>query len=548
MRPSLAVTLLCCLAAGLPAVAPPAPAGRLLPGDAHDLVVLHPARPYRLRLHLRVGTKPYHADWADQMATLFAHLDTDGNGVLSRAEASRAPSRDQWLQMTRGERHLEPDAAPDFAALAGDRGKVDLEQLSAYYRDSSAGPLQMSWGARPAEGNDALSDALWRQLDTNRDGKLARAELEAAPQVLGKLDLNEDEMVSQSELMGFPGVYIESPPQVSRGRAHDRASGGLPFFSFSPVGPAAPLVQALLARYDRDRNRKLSAAEIGLPAALFRKLDSNGDGQLDATELARWLDEPPDVELTVPLEPRPCRGVAARPAAVPLHTLRDGITVVLHDWAIDVRVQNAQPPPVPRGMPQARAAFRALDTNRDGYLSSKEVYQPPFTYVSWLRLADRDGDGRLSEKEFTAFAELQQRLGSRATFLRVEDEGRSLFRLLDADRDGRLGPRELRSAWKRLSRWDKSGKGVLTRAMIPHHYRVTVRHGQPSTYFTPAPTHPPARGPLWFRKMDRNGDGDVSRAEWLGTRKQFDEIDTDGDGLISLAEAEAYDRRKRKKE
>ena len=57
----------------------------------------------------------------------------------------------------------------------------------------------------------------------------------------------------------------------------------------------------------------------------------------------------------------------------------------------------------------------------------------------------------------------------------------------------------------------------------------------------------PQKGPLWFRKMDRNGDGDVSRTEFLGTRAEFDEIDTDGDGLISLAEAEAWDQKMRAK-
>ena len=48
-------------------------------------------------------------------------------------------------------------------------------------------------------------------------------------------------------------------------------------------------------------------------------------------------------------------------------------------------------------------------------------------------------------------------------------------------------------------------------------------------------------GPLWFRKMDRNRDGDVSRKEFLGSEAEFRKIDANGDGLISADEANRYD-------
>ena len=127
--------------------------------------------------------------------------------------------------------------------------------------------------------------------------------------------------------------------------------------------------------------------------------------------------------------------------------------------------------------------------------------------------------------------------------------------------NGRLSVRELRNAAKVLMKLDADDDGKLASSEIPRNFRGAFEQGaagvQPSGLAIavrldgmsgqPAP---PAKtgGPVWFRKMDRNRDGDVSRKEWLGTKEAFDEIDTDKDGLISVEEAEAYDRRKRQKE
>src|SRR5205085_1876067 len=97
--------------------------------------------------------------------------------------------------------------------------------------------------------------------------------------------------------------------------------------------------------------------------------------------------------------------------------------------------------------------FRSLDDNHDGVLESKEVFKPPFGFVPYMRLADRDGDGKVTEKEFQVFLDLQQRLIVRTTVLTVVDRGRSLFDLLDADHDHRLSRRELMTAWDRVLPW-----------------------------------------------------------------------------------------------
>jgi Ca2+-binding EF-hand superfamily protein len=519
--------------------------------DSHDLVVLHPSRPYRIRLHLRLGDRPFHAEWNQQVAHLFRYLDADGNGVLSKAEAALAPSREQWQQLTSGTARLDPDAAPEFTELARGKAAATRADLQAYYGSSQAGPIQMRWGARPT-APDPVSDSLFKHLDTDGDGKLSRAELEAAPRVLDRLDANEDEMISPGEVMGFPGGFFDPGPQPHPGPAHGPALTGMPFFSLRPDLPVAAAVKALMARYDRNRDGKLTPDDIKLDAATLARLDRDRDGKLDATELTAWLVGTPDLDVQVPLGRGIAAGIRVTPGTRSTMITRPtatGLIVIVGDWCLELRGEEL-PGPRARRTAELDRLFRSLDTNANGYLEKGELFRPPFTHVPLLRLADRDGDGRVSKKEFVAFAEMQQKVQGSLTFVGVQSLGQSLFRLLDSDCDGRLGQRELHDAWKQMTLWDVSGTRTFRRDTLPQHFRITMAHGvlEPGNFGLIRQREPErTRGPLWFRKMDRNGDGDVSRKEWLGSREQFAAIDTDGDGLISVEEAEAFDRRTREK-
>jgi Ca2+-binding EF-hand superfamily protein len=314
------------------------------------------------------------------------------------------------------------------------------------------------------------------------------------------------------------------------------------------------LVAGLLARYDRNKDGKLSRAEAGLEPSAFDRLDRNGDGQLDAAELARWLEAPADLEVVVPLE----RGAhhVARVAGGPLaarvgHSRMGALLLRVRNWQIELVRGDGVPGGPPSFRASALAAFKGLDRDNNGYLDSKEVFVPPFRYVSLLRLADANGDGKVSRKEFTAFVELREKVHGTVTFLTLADRGRSLFELLDADHDGRLSQREMRTAWERLAPW--ASGGVLARGAVPRQFRLIVRQGKPPSGYASGltdlaafPRTVPRPGPLWFRKMDRNNDGDVSPSEFLGSMELFRRIDTNGDGLISVEEAERADKMFRK--
>ncbi len=123
----------------------------------------------------------------------------------------------------------------------------------------------------------------------------------------------------------------------------------------------------------------------------------------------------------------------------------------------------------------------------------------------------------------------------------VAPPARGWFERLDANGDGQLSLPELRAAWDRLADADAMERGDLS---LPDaaatHYTFTLQPGDVSEHGVRLrrPATRATRGPTWFVAMDRNGDGYVSREEFLGPDKEFARLDRDGDGLISPEEAE----------
>jgi Ca2+-binding EF-hand superfamily protein len=546
--PLLALTLMPWLFAG---GQPRTEAVTPLAGDEQDLIFFHDSRPFLVRLHLQVDGRPFRALWDDYFDHLFRFLDYDGDDVLSRKELAQAPSLQQLLQQLHDPIAVDPGPAPDLAAvdLKPADGKVSREELAAYYRRVGAGPLQLEL-IHVRLGDDPLTDALFQHLDRTKDGQLSREELLAAPTGLGRIDQDDNEIITLSELL--PGrelnPYVYSISEQS----------GLDYKLFPWLLPArgdrgrqpAPW---LLHWYDRDQDGKLNRAEVGFDRIAFEQLDANGDGELDESELTRWAQRPDAallVQLGRPAGEQAVTQIQRGPGGESAFTVQQserGARLVLRDTQLDLHRNRHPALTTPEGRRPTLERLRAHDTNKDGFLDSAEVYQPPFALVALLRLVDRDGDGRLSDKELAGYVEFQGKAHACRIVLTLADRGSSLFEFLDADRDGRLRLRELRSAWERLSAWDRNGDGCLARDELPRRFLLTLSRGQPTFTGGPvaAPGYGPAgqpkeepRGPLWFRKMDRNSDGDVSPREFLGTSEDFQRLDLNADGLIDANEAD----------
>jgi Ca2+-binding EF-hand superfamily protein len=152
------------------------------------------------------------------------------------------------------------------------------------------------------------------------------------------------------------------------------------------------------------------------------------------------------------------------------------------------------------------------------------------------------------QDEVIAYVEQESASSQSRVVMTVSHDGRSVFELLDMNPDRRITRRELQLAVERLKKFDRDGNGQITSPELVGNYSVVLELGKPAVFRenvdrsanqTAPLVTPPSRGPEWFRKMDRNRDGDVSRREFLGSPATFKRLDADGDGLISAEEADA---------
>lgn len=444
-----------------------------------EFAVLADGKASRIELLPEVDGVSVAAIWDETFAKLFEFFDRNGDGKLDKAEAARLPAP-VALNRAMGNGFTPPvGSAPDFSDLDknGD-GHVEKQELADFYRTAGIGGLQIGAGRLP--GNDELTVALLKQLDTDGDGRVSEKQWKAAPETLKKLDANDDELIGAGELV---------PKRVYPGAAGTQ--------QLSPsTADSAPSTLPLLL----------------LPSV---RTDVAWATQLKLADPVAWRGEKAAATWTVRL--------ADQQASPERFSHRSGSTHVI-GWAARGKMSEAVASARQSILEPAPAANNSDEADATGRRRTGDM--------SWLLpVADRDEDGKLSPKEVEAWLDLQAQIARGQVLLTVLD-GAGIFEILDVNHDGALGARELRGAWPRLKESGLATDSGIDVKQLPRVVLMIASRGYPRSLALTGP-----KGPAWFQAMDKNGDGDVSRREFTGGAEAFDKLDTDRDGLLSAAEA-----------
>lgn len=387
-------------------------------------VVPGESTPRRIRLALTHAGRSPETAWREWSARFFGFYDADQNGALNRAEAGRLPpSPTLWKSASTPIRVVELDVDHD--------GGVTLIEWQTYCRKQQFLPV-IGLSREPDAADRRLGELLFPALDADGSGGVSGAELSAAGRRLQRFDLNDDEFLSRTELLGETAAPRRSdwqqadPSETADGELmaieltdersaaavcviHDRVLVRIaPHRRHSPIQSAA---EFLLAQFDEvagsqkivDRAVLERDPLLGGLLAPFSHADRNGDNRLQCDELRAYLDLIADgvnawIGCYAVDHGRNLFGLfdADGDGRISPREAASAAAVVLADERVEIRrlftIEFGPPPiatwggiavpaikPTPPAKPTAStlpAWFQAQDRNDDGVLSAREFLGP----------------------------------------------------------------------------------------------------------------------------------------------------------------------------
>lgn len=499
----------------------------------HDMLLMLPDGPVHLRVRITDNGNPLEDTRRNYIQSLVAKLDTDQDGKVSRNETTKHPL---------------------FSAGRRFQGNKFLQSLKArkpYTNQELENQVNLKAGQLVSyRQNNALADqdlSVFSVLDANESGLIERVEMRLAPSRIAERDSDFDQCVTFDEFVvnadamadpNIPNLLDQDPPASIHSELLRDAN--------EPI-----LAARLVKRYDQDRDAKLSADELGWTAQRIKPLDADNDSLLTMQELGKISKfATPDVSLTVDLgkdSSEAMRLVGEKPANVDA-TRPDLVRLKRGRLSLSVGYRHRDP--MQEAQTNAEATFNAIDLDANGYLDREEITDHQRFERYLFDAMDRDDDDRVFAEEMLAYVKAYTEPASTSCQVTLLDTGNGFFQILDQNADGRISIRELRECEESLLTV-AADKPEINPSKLTKSFRIEIQRGgvglfgrvdRPSTE-TPAALIKPPSGPIWFQRMDRNGDGDLTWDEFLGPRDVFHQLDADQDNLIDESEAKKANKR-----
>lgn len=510
---------------------------------ATKFLLFLPAGPLIVQLNLTIDGQPFQAareKLVDEVL-LLADADHDGrptwNEIIAESKAALSRRFDLSLAVKDRKEFLRIHDTNQNGVL----DRAEARRLVARSKDSGeAFALTSSTKYRNTNQRHSL---ILAALDADADGLLSSGELAAADLRLLARDANGDAIVTWDEIddtlagdaretMNRSTTYLDQPAALALG---ERADWDAIVYVFSELYLSGD---------------EPAEGAFSLDPSLVERLDADGDGHFTYEEV-RGLDTfQPDLVLAANFgrSAELVAGISLSSTSAELGEAGRSPTYASHGLTLELGgyrvrfVLDDRGPRAAEGSATPEDQFATLDADKNGYLESKEVAETDSAdmFSDW----DADGDEKVFLEEFVRFARGREAPRLSAIQARVGDDHDVLFPLLDANQDGRLTLRELRRSREQLLPLDRDGDGQIDADELPGAVTVVLGRGLPmpkardADMTAPLATASPA-GPSWFTHLDTNHDDEVSAEEFPGSRAKFDQIDIDGDGFVTISEAQS---------
>jgi Ca2+-binding EF-hand superfamily protein len=528
-----------------PAEAEPQPTPEPPPEPGERMLLLAPDGPLVLEVHVVIDGQSSRAVREQLIDELLRMGDKEGKGESRWSDAFEHP-RFAGFEQAYGSAQSGMDLQRQRKGYDRDSdGQINRYEAERFIAQATGGAnIMLESRRRPLSNHSPVE----RLLDANGDGILAADEWSLAAAELHQHDLDANDLLDPLELAA---VGVGDPGELSS------------MMNNRPLSETEPRALQLGARAswrsilywleeDYLAGGSLSRQSFGSSADLFRHLDLDENDRLSREELERLGTAPADVELELRFGRAGVMGpgvsvisVAERLGPPKTVALPGDAGILLELPGLKIQLAARDLLPAQNYDEQAQGLISRLDADQNGYLEQDETERAETDGISgsfdnW----DLDGDGKVFAAELADYLARQAPLVASRVRAAVDDQDDPLFWILDAGGDGRLSPRELQRAAERFVQFDRNGDGRLTSDEMPAVVRASFERGDRTTMNQPAiqrnaPRPAAPAGPRWFAAMDRNGDGDLSAGEFLGTAEQFKHLDSNADGFLDPAEADA---------